>query len=218
MWHHPRFSSGTTNLTDVQPFVDALYAAHADLVLVGHDHIYERFAQLGPTGAADPNGIRASSRSGIGGESHHTVGTIKPTSQAHDVATYGVLRLVLHPTSYDFKFLPVAGFSFTDSGSTSIAGANSPPSATVALTPGSAGTGDVLTATATKQRSGRRPGQPDLGVARQRHAAPDVHERVRAVRHVRPLAGRQRRRGRHDRRLGDAVRRDAYRHARRPRA
>ena len=47
MWHHPRFSSSTTNFTEMQPFVDALYAAHADLILVGHDHIYERFAPLG---------------------------------------------------------------------------------------------------------------------------------------------------------------------------
>jgi hypothetical protein len=58
MWHHPRFSSGATQLTDVQPFFDSLYAAHADLILVGHDHIYERMGLTGPTGAADPNGIR----------------------------------------------------------------------------------------------------------------------------------------------------------------
>ena len=150
MWHHPRISSGASNFTEYQPFVDALYAAHADLVLVGHDHIYERFTLLGPTLNADPtNGIRYITV-GTGGASHHAVGTIKPTSQAHDVATWGVLRLVLHPTSYDFEFFPVAGFSFTDSASTSIAGNNTAPSATVQLTPGSATTGDLLTATATK--------------------------------------------------------------------
>ena len=99
---------------------------------VGHDHIYERFTLLGPTLNADPtNGIRYITV-GTGGASHHSVGTIKPTSQAHDVATWGVMRLVLHPTSYDFEFFPVAGFSFTDSGSTSIAGNNTAPSATVA--------------------------------------------------------------------------------------
>ena len=40
--------------------------------------------------------------------------------------------------------------SFTDSGTQAIVGANAPPSATVALTPTTAGTNDVLTATATK--------------------------------------------------------------------
>src|SRR6185369_3266170 len=68
----------------------------------------------------------------------------------HDANTFGLLRLVLHPTSYDFEFLPISGFAFTDSGSTSISGNNTAPSATVQLTPGSATTGDTLTATATK--------------------------------------------------------------------
>jgi len=31
--------------------------------------------------------------------------------------TFGVLRLVLHANSYDWKFLPEPGKTFTDSGS-----------------------------------------------------------------------------------------------------
>jgi hypothetical protein len=31
--------------------------------------------------------------------------------------TFGILKLVLHPTSYDWQFLPAPGYSFTDSGS-----------------------------------------------------------------------------------------------------
>ena len=101
-------------------------------------------------GNADPtNGIRYIT-SGTGGGSHHSFGTIRPTSQARDQNTFGLLRLVLHPTSYDYEFLPVAGLGFTDSGSTSIAGNNTAPTATVQLSPGSATTGTVLTATATK--------------------------------------------------------------------
>ena len=106
MWHHPRFSSGaTTNFVDVQPFVDALYAAHADLILVGHDHIYERFALLGPSGAPDPNGMRHITL-GTGGESHHSIGTVRTGSEVRNVTTYGVLRLVLHQASYDWDFYP----------------------------------------------------------------------------------------------------------------
>ena len=139
MWHHPLFSSSTSNATEVQPFVNALYAAHADLILLGHDHIYERFAPLGPTGASIRTAC-ATSRVGTGGSSHHSVGTVKTGSEIRNVSTYGVLRLVLHPASYDWEFLPIAGMSFTDSGTQAIVGANAPPSATVALTPTTAGT------------------------------------------------------------------------------
>ena len=59
LWHKPRFSSGGTNQTELQPFVDDLYAAGADLVLVGHDHEYERIAPLDASGTPDPtHGIR----------------------------------------------------------------------------------------------------------------------------------------------------------------
>jgi hypothetical protein len=30
--------------------------------------------------------------------------------------TFGILKLNLHSTSYDWRFIPVAGKSFTDSG------------------------------------------------------------------------------------------------------
>ena len=60
-WHHPRFSSGTAHGSDArtQALWQALYDFHADVVLNGHEHNYERFAPQAPTGAADPaNGIR----------------------------------------------------------------------------------------------------------------------------------------------------------------
>jgi len=34
------------------------------------------------------------------------------------VGTYGVLKLTLRPTSYDWQFVPIAGQTFTDSGTT----------------------------------------------------------------------------------------------------
>ncbi len=117
VWHKPRFSSGITNLTELQPLVDALYAAGVDLAFVGHDHIYERFQPLDPTGASDPTyGIRHFTI-GLGGESHHAAGTQLPTSEALDDQTYGIMKLVLQPTSYTWQFLPVAGETFTDAGS-----------------------------------------------------------------------------------------------------
>jgi hypothetical protein len=58
-WHIPLFSSGGRAAPNSQAFWNLLYAYHADLILNGHDHIYERFAPQDPTGALDiSQGIR----------------------------------------------------------------------------------------------------------------------------------------------------------------
>ncbi len=48
-WHHPLFSYGWTLGTPGrwQPLWSTLYSAHADVVLNGHDHLYERYAPTG---------------------------------------------------------------------------------------------------------------------------------------------------------------------------
>lgn len=117
-WHHPRFNSGAShgNNTAVANFWNALYQYGADVVLNGHEHVYERFAPQKPDASADPvNGIRQFTV-GTGGRSHYTFGTIQPNSQVRNGSTYGVLKLTLHATSYDWQFVPVAGATFTDSG------------------------------------------------------------------------------------------------------
>jgi hypothetical protein len=125
-WHHPRFSSGTHGgTTDVAAFWDVLYAAGADLVLNGHDHDYERFAPQDPATHADKSfGIREFVV-GTGGKDLRSRATTAANSQAFS-STHGVLKLSLHPTSYDWKFIPVPGSSFTDSGSGSVHGAPTP--------------------------------------------------------------------------------------------
>jgi hypothetical protein len=117
-WHHPRFSSGLHgNLIPVQPFWQALYDNGADVVLNAHDHLYERFAPQDPNGAADSaRGIREFIV-GTGGRSHSRFGpAILSTSEVRNADTFGVLKLTLHATSYEWEFIPEAGKSFTDSG------------------------------------------------------------------------------------------------------
>ncbi len=117
-WHHPRFNSGASHGNDVNvaPFWNALYDLNADVILNGHEHVYERFAPQSPTAGADnARGIRQFTV-GTGGRSHYTFGTIQPNSEARNGNTYGVLKLTLHATSYDWQFVPVAGGAFTDSG------------------------------------------------------------------------------------------------------
>jgi Big-like domain-containing protein/calcineurin-like phosphoesterase family protein len=118
-WHHPRFSSGTNhgNFSGAQPIWQALYDLNADVVLSGHEHNYERFAPQTPTGAADAaRGIREFVV-GTGGASHYSGHSAIPNSQVFNGATFGVLKLALGATSYTWQFVPVAGQSFSDSGS-----------------------------------------------------------------------------------------------------
>src|SRR5918992_342309 len=105
-FHQPRFSSGSGgNALETQPIWDALYAARADVVLSGHDHIYERFARQSPSGELDTSrGIRQFTV-GTGGVAHGGIGTIKPNSQVRNTTAYGVLKLTLNSTSYSWKFV-----------------------------------------------------------------------------------------------------------------
>jgi acid phosphatase type 7 len=118
-WHQPRFSSGQHGSN---PHYDAfwrdLYEANAEIVLTAHDHDYERFAPQDPAGRPDTNrGIREFVV-GTGGKNHYRFKAAQPNSQVRNGDTFGVLVLTLHPTSYSWRFVPEAGKTFTDSGST----------------------------------------------------------------------------------------------------
>ena len=124
-WHHPRFSSGEHGSnTSYDAFWKDLYAAGAEIVLSGHDHDYERFAPQNPSGAADPNGIQQFVV-GTGGKNHYAFNPTKPNSLVRNSDTYGILKLTLHPASYDWQFVPEPGKTFTDSGTMNCRGTSS---------------------------------------------------------------------------------------------
>ena len=103
----------------MKPAWDALYAAGADLILNGHDHLYERFAPQTPDGVADPvNGIRQITI-GEGGRSHHTIVSPLPNSQFRDDTTVGIGQLTLRDGAYDWRFLAAVSGMAVDSGSAS---------------------------------------------------------------------------------------------------
>ncbi len=134
-WHEPRFSSGEHGDAQAMATIwNDLVAAHVDVVLSGHNHDYERFDPIGTTppqppvsGAAlsyqdpvlDPNGIREFVV-GTGGKNHYGFGSQPPLAGevVRDPTTYGILKLTLHPSGYDWQFVndPGSG-TFTDSGS-----------------------------------------------------------------------------------------------------
>jgi acid phosphatase type 7 len=116
IFHEPLFSSSGGN-TGLRSLWTSLYQAGADIVLNGHRHNYERFTLQDPNGVADPaHGIREFVV-GTGGRSHSSFGSTASNSEIRNNTAYGVLKLTLHPTSYDWQFIPIAGQSFTDSGS-----------------------------------------------------------------------------------------------------
>jgi hypothetical protein len=129
-WHAPRFSSGQHgNETDSQALWEALYEYGADVVLNGHDHNYERFAPQNPSGQADPNGIREFVV-GTGGAGLRPFLTTQSNSEVRNDIAHGVLKLTLHSTNYDWQFVPVAGQTFTDSGTANCVDGSSQPTAT----------------------------------------------------------------------------------------
>jgi hypothetical protein len=108
-WHQARFSSGPEGN---QPALDAiwkvLYSHHVDVVLSGHDHVYERYALQTPAQARDPNhGIREFVV-GTGGKSLDQFTGPFTNGQFRQRRHFGILKLTLHPHRYEWRFVDTA--------------------------------------------------------------------------------------------------------------
>jgi acid phosphatase type 7 len=117
-FHHPLYTSGEHHpgIPKVRPIWAALYEAGADVILSGHDHNYQRFALQDFLGKADPvQGIRQFVV-GTGGGELYEIDDPMVNLEAYNDDTFGVLKLTLRPDGYEWKFVPVAGETFTDSG------------------------------------------------------------------------------------------------------
>ena len=90
-WHHPLFSAGDIgDSPGVAPLWTALYSAHADVVLNGHDHSTSATPSMDPNGNATTNGIREFVV-GTGGENLVALNNPQSTLQASDTKDFGVL-------------------------------------------------------------------------------------------------------------------------------
>jgi hypothetical protein len=116
-WHKPRWSSDTQHGSNSSfgPLWSLLRAHHADVVVNGHAHVYERFRKQNAAGVADSGGIRQFT-AGTGGKSEYGFGTPLANSQVRIVGS-GVLRLQLQADGYAWGFYDVAR-SVRDSGTT----------------------------------------------------------------------------------------------------
>lgn len=115
--HHPRFSSGAHgSSTAVTRFWTPLFQQRADVVLGGHDHVYERFARMNPAGGLTKAGIR-SFVVGTGGKSLYGFRTnAVDGSRVRVNGSAGVLFLTLRAGSYRWAFKSISG-AVRDSGS-----------------------------------------------------------------------------------------------------
>jgi Calcineurin-like phosphoesterase/Bacterial pre-peptidase C-terminal domain len=149
-FHHPLFTSTPEPGYNgpVDPLYQMLYKGGADVILNAHAHSYERFAPQDPDGTADSQyGIREFVVA-TGGAALDPTNDHAANSETWQASTLGVLELTLHANGYDWRFVPVAGGSYTDSGS-GACHAGKPPEATqqppppggFVAPPGSSGSG-----------------------------------------------------------------------------
>lgn len=115
-WHRPLFSSGPNgNNPDTAPLWRTLAEFGGEIVLSGHDHLYEVFARQDADGRANSaTGIRQFT-AGTGGAHLYVPGAPKPNSQVR-ISAYGILELTLGNNAFSWRFVSVNN-SVLDSGS-----------------------------------------------------------------------------------------------------
>jgi hypothetical protein len=118
VWHKPLFTSGPNGPNPhMQETWRILYNANVDVILNGHDHVYERFAPQDPDGRPDnARGIRQFTV-GTGGVALYSFGQPRPNSEVR-ASVWGVLVLLLGSGRYEWNFVPagIAGVNFRDTG------------------------------------------------------------------------------------------------------
>jgi hypothetical protein len=126
IWHRALFTSGSSHSvtggsSKMRRLWQVLEDAGAEVVINGHDHLYERFASQDSLGNATSAGIREFIVGTGGGETHSNYVNSPANVEASDNGNFsrGVLRLILYPNKYRWEFLPAQGQgTYTDSGTT----------------------------------------------------------------------------------------------------
>ena len=114
--HKPRWSSSSFYTAEIQPLVDLMDTNKVDLLLAGHAHSYERFAPQTASGSASSTGIRQITV-GTGGRDSQGFGTVIANSLVRKNKIFGVMKLTLSPTSYNWSYIADPTTPFSDSGS-----------------------------------------------------------------------------------------------------
>jgi len=115
--HHPFLSSGQNGSTpELLPLMRLLHENSVDVVLAGHDHLYERFNPATPDQVADSaKGLRLFTV-GTGGRDLYEFTRVLPNSAVRYNQSFGVLRITMKELAYDWSFVNIGGIVI-DSGS-----------------------------------------------------------------------------------------------------
>jgi hypothetical protein len=92
-----------------------LVAGGVDVVLNGHNHIYERLKPMRTTGVVDVAGAPWTIVAGTGGRSIYPVNRVHPNS-VHRLRRYGVYRLLMYPDHWIGAFKGVDGKTYDHAG------------------------------------------------------------------------------------------------------
>lgn len=115
-WHHPVITSGPNG---DNPHMRSMWKLMAqqrvDVVMSGHDHLFERFAPMnGELSAAPAGGVRLFI-AGTGGSRPYTSVSGRSGSEVR-ASVWGVLKLTLRSADYEWQFMSVPGTNFHDAG------------------------------------------------------------------------------------------------------
>jgi hypothetical protein len=116
-WHRPLRSTSQEGYgtSTVRPFWDALYSKRADIVLNGHAHNFEEWEKLTPGGSRSSTGIKQFTV-GTGGRSQYSFARWDDRIAGdHRTKDFGVLKLTLKDSSYDYSFISKTGARWTSS-------------------------------------------------------------------------------------------------------
>ena len=116
MWHIPVFTSGLLARTAYGVWWQDLYArptptssSTATITSTSGSRSSRRPAKPIRTASASSSSVQV-------GRPHSRSARPQANSQVRNAGTFGVLQLTLHLHSYSWKFIPIAGSTFTDSG------------------------------------------------------------------------------------------------------
>ena len=112
LWHHPVFTSGNyskdlSSLNRMRTILKLVSDKGVDVVLNGHDHMYERFEPMDLDGPASTKPMQFTI--GTGGKSLYKVNDIKMVGSQFTASTYGYVQFKLAGESFSWSFNTLDG-------------------------------------------------------------------------------------------------------------
>jgi hypothetical protein len=109
VWHHPLFTSGPNRPNpSMRDLFALLESSRTEVIVNGHDHLYERFARQSADGRLNPAaGVRQFIVGTGGADLYGFIGVADNSEER--IMRHGVLRLTLHPAQVGWEFHTIDG-------------------------------------------------------------------------------------------------------------